>query len=102
MRSEAENVLLSPREIEIAVLVRRGFKDREIACTLGIAHQTVRQHLSNLYAGLNIESRVELAVWCETHPGALRGEWCESPPDYRPRAERILDQEISGPVRKVA
>lgn len=101
MRCAAENVLLSPREIEIAGLVRHGLKNREIADALGIRPQTVKQHLAEIYDGLNIDSRVELAVWCEQHPEALRGAWCESPPDFRPRAER-KGPLIESLVRKVA
>lgn len=102
MRSAAETVLFSPREIEVASLLKRGLRDREIAEALEIEVCTVKRYLQNLYAGLNLDGRVELAIWCAEHPEALQGEWCHSPADFRPRSERVLRQGLADPVHKAA
>lgn len=102
MRCAAENVLLSPREIEILALLRRGFKMCEVAEALDRSPYTVRSHVKAMYAGLNVSSAVELVMWSAEHPEALQGEWCHSPADFRPRSERVLRQGLADPVHKAA
>ena len=53
---------LTAREIEIAQLVCRAKRNKEIARALCLSQQTVETHLRNIYAKLNINSRVELAL----------------------------------------
>ena len=50
------------REIEIAVLATSGLSNKEIAYQLFVTTGTVRLHLKNLYAKLNINSRAQLIV----------------------------------------
>ncbi|MEQ8296697.1 MAG: LuxR C-terminal-related transcriptional regulator [Nitratireductor sp.] len=52
---------LSAREREVARHYVYGLTYREIAGTLGIAPSTVRNHIFNLYAKLEIASKIELA-----------------------------------------
>jgi len=52
---------LSPREMEIARLVAQGKRNSEIARDLHISIRTVETHLYNIYAKLEVRSRVELA-----------------------------------------
>ncbi len=52
---------LSAREVEIATLAARGKTNKAIARTLEISPRTVSTHLSNIFAKLEIGSRVELA-----------------------------------------
>jgi DNA-binding NarL/FixJ family response regulator len=52
---------LTTRERAILRLAAQGLSNPDIAKTLGIADSTVRNHLSNLYAKLNVENR-EAAV----------------------------------------
>lgn len=56
----AEN--LTPREEEILRLVAKGLINKEIADQLGIALETVRQHLKNCYAKLHVRTRTEAAM----------------------------------------
>lgn len=50
---------LTPREYEIALFVEQGKTNPEIAAELGIKTQTVKFHLSNLYAKLGARNRLE-------------------------------------------
>ena len=53
---------LTPREREVAQLVSRGLKNREIAETLGIATGTVKIHLMHIFEKTGIRDRFELAL----------------------------------------
>jgi DNA-binding NarL/FixJ family response regulator len=53
---------LSEREIEVLRLVARGESNREIAAELVIAEGTVKNHLTNILAKLNVSDRTEAAV----------------------------------------
>lgn len=56
----AEN--LTAREEEVLRLVAHGFINKEIADSLGISLETVRQHLKNCYAKLHVRTRTEAAM----------------------------------------
>jgi len=51
---------LSPREVEMAVMIGRGLTNMEIAEKLFISPATVRTHIYNLYQKVGAGSRVEL------------------------------------------
>lgn len=53
---------LTPRELQVAILVCRGFKNDEIAKALKISHGTVKTHLRNLYRRVRVESKVLLLL----------------------------------------
>ena len=61
---EAVNSLqrLSPREREIAHLVARGLKNRDIAQQLAISENTVKRHLQSIFGKTGARDRLELAV----------------------------------------
>lgn len=67
---------LTPRQREVARLVLLGWTDRQIAQELGIAVNTVRDHLRKLFERLDIASRSEV-VGClfrddrSPNPGAI-------------------------------
>src|SRR5436305_13671451 len=61
---------LTTREIEISSAIKEGNSNREIASKLAISEETVKRHLSNIYAKLGVSSRLELAVLAsEQHLG---------------------------------
>jgi two-component system nitrate/nitrite response regulator NarL len=55
--------LLTPREHEILALVAKGNTNRQIAETLIIAENTVKNHIKNLLEKLSLENRVQLAAF---------------------------------------
>ncbi len=65
MRGQAAKtarVELTPREREILRLVAAGKSNKEIASVLHLSEKTVEKYLSELFAKLNVSSRVEAAV----------------------------------------
>ncbi len=53
---------LSDRENEILSFVAKGYRDKEVADTLFISHETVRKHLRNIYEKLHVRSRTEAVL----------------------------------------
>lgn len=49
--------VLTPRELEVLELLRRGLRNREIAASLGISEETVQSHVKNLLAKLDVPDR---------------------------------------------
>lgn len=60
---------LSPREMEVLALTTRGASNKEIASTLNISRQTVKNHMSSVLRKLGVEDRTQAAVL------ALRRGW---------------------------
>jgi LuxR family maltose regulon positive regulatory protein len=50
---------ITPREQEILCLLANGLSNGEIALGLSISESTVKTHLGNIYAKLNVNSRVQ-------------------------------------------
>lgn len=55
-------VELSPRELEVALLVAEGLTNAEVAKRLHISPYTVMTHLSNAYGRVGVKSRTALAT----------------------------------------
>ena len=53
---------LTEREQEVTALACIGYRNYEIAETLGISHETVKTHLQNIYTKFDIRSRKELRL----------------------------------------
>ena len=53
---------LTPREKQIASCVSKGLSNKQIAFNLGIAAQTVRNHLSIIFMKKNVRNRTQLAI----------------------------------------
>lgn len=58
-----ELTTLTPRERDVLELVAQGKSNVGISEELDLAKQTVRNYVSQIYDKLNLNSRVELAVW---------------------------------------
>jgi DNA-binding NarL/FixJ family response regulator len=68
-RNEAQELArtLSPRETEVVAMVATGLTNKEIASRLSNSEGTVKTHLHTIYRKLNVEGRVELAVYAVDH-----------------------------------
>src|ERR1700680_2359364 len=61
---------LTPRELQVARLVREGLTDREIAEKLFITRRTAEWHLKQIFNKLGFNSRAQVAAWI-AHDQAL-------------------------------
>jgi DNA-binding NarL/FixJ family response regulator len=64
--SKASGVL-SERECEVLTLVVEGFTNHQIGDELGIARNTVKNHLRSIYAKLNVNNRTQAAAYAVGH-----------------------------------
>ena len=53
---------LSPRELEVAMLVAAGKRNREVAAALFLSEKTVESHLARIYDKLGVRTRAALAT----------------------------------------
>jgi DNA-binding NarL/FixJ family response regulator len=60
---------LSSREMEVLAFVTGGMSNKEIASTLGISHQTVKNHVTAILRKLGVEDRTQAAIY------ALKRGW---------------------------
>lgn len=58
---------LTPREIEVLILIARGHSNKSIADQLNIGRRGVEAHRRNLRDKLNIRSPAELTIFCLKH-----------------------------------
>jgi DNA-binding NarL/FixJ family response regulator len=59
--SSDETPSLTRREKEVAILVRRGLTNRQIASELVLSEHTVHHHVTNILKKLNLGSRKQVA-----------------------------------------
>jgi two-component system response regulator DegU len=60
---------LSSREMEVLTNVTKGMSNKEIAKSMGISHQTVKNHVTSILRKLGVEDRTQAAIY------ALRRGW---------------------------
>jgi DNA-binding NarL/FixJ family response regulator len=61
--SQTEQAGLTKREREVAALVGRGLRNREIASKLFLAPRTVDAHVEHIRNKLDLHSRTQIAAW---------------------------------------
>ncbi|CAI1886887.1 Response regulator protein vraR [Serratia ficaria] len=54
-----QNFNLTPRQIEVLIMMMRGFPNKRIAAQLSISEPTVKEHISNILKKIGVSSRVE-------------------------------------------
>lgn len=54
---------LSPRETDIVRLVAAGMTNREISTRLGLSDKTVKNHISHIFAKLNVTARTQVVIY---------------------------------------
>jgi DNA-binding NarL/FixJ family response regulator len=60
---------LTPKEIQIAILVWEGLTNREIGRIVGTTEQVIKNHLRSAFDKLGVWSRLELAMYVASHGG---------------------------------
>ncbi|MBR7838902.1 response regulator transcription factor [Actinospica durhamensis] len=60
---------LSPRERDVLELIARGLSNRQIARDLDIGEQTVKTHVRSILAKLELQDRVQAAIFALRHQG---------------------------------
>lgn len=65
--ARVEEIVLSPRERQVATAVARGASNKEIARELKIAEATVKIHVASILRKLGLDSRVGIAVYASEH-----------------------------------
>jgi DNA-binding CsgD family transcriptional regulator len=60
---------LTPKEVQIAVLVWEGLTNREIGKVVGTSEQVIKNHLRSTFDKLGVWSRLELAMYVASHGG---------------------------------
>ena len=60
---------LTPKEIQIAILVWEGLTNREIGRIICTSEQVIKNHLRNTFDTLGVWSRLELAMYVASHGG---------------------------------
>ena len=58
---------LTPRETQVLRLIAMGLSNREIADSLEISVETVKEHVQNLLRKLSLNDRTQAAVWALRH-----------------------------------
>ena len=54
---------LTPREVEVLLLVGDGLANKQIGRRLGISERTVKAHLTSVFARIGVTDRVQAALW---------------------------------------
>jgi HD-GYP domain-containing protein (c-di-GMP phosphodiesterase class II) len=65
---------LSPREVEVLVLVARGLQNKEIARRLTVSPRTVSSHLEHAFVKIGVTTRGAAAMFAMGHGLALSGD----------------------------
>ncbi len=66
-RHQEPKELLTEREIDVLRAMARGYTNRKIGEELYITEQTVKNHVSNIFAKLGVETRVEAVLYALRH-----------------------------------
>lgn len=65
---------LSSREMEVLTCVVEGKSNKEIAASLGISHQTVKNHVTSILRKFNVEDRTQAVVYALKHGWVSLGD----------------------------
>lgn len=57
------DVTLTPREMDVLIQLANGLTNKEIANSLGIGYETVKEHVQHVLRKLGVSDRTQAAVW---------------------------------------
>ena len=60
--ADARFAALSPRERELVELMAQGRDNAQIAASMGLSEKTVRNHITSVFAKLEVENRAQAIV----------------------------------------
>lgn len=66
-QQEPSPEVLTEREREVLILVTKGLSNQEIGIQLGISLKTVKAHVSSIFQKLEVENRVQAALYALRH-----------------------------------
>jgi len=78
---------LTPKEIQVAMLVWEGLTNREIGKIMGTSEQVIKNHLRSTFDKLGVWSRLELAMYVAAHGGR---NWLAGPEQDRMARARAV------------
>jgi DNA-binding NarL/FixJ family response regulator len=64
---------MTPRERQVFAHLLRGFTNRQIARSLGISEQTVKNHLRSVFAKLGVADRLQAVLAVMARPDEREG-----------------------------
>jgi two-component system, NarL family, nitrate/nitrite response regulator NarL len=70
-RQEVTGGLLSPREVEVVMLIDRGLSNKQIAAQLFITVATVKNHVHNILDKLGVSARGDAAAYLRNRRGLV-------------------------------
>jgi DNA-binding NarL/FixJ family response regulator len=73
---------LTPKEIQIAILVWQGLTNREIGKVVGTSEQVIKNHLRSAFDKIGFWSRLEPAMYVASHGGKDWPSESEHPVPY--------------------
>jgi len=73
---------LTPKEIQIAILVWQGITNREIGKIVGTSEQVIKNHLRSAFDKIGVWSRLELAMYVASRGGKDWPSESEHPVPY--------------------
>ena len=62
--AERTHPVLTPREVDVVMLMAEGLSNEEIAVRAGISRATVKTHVSSILTKLGLTTRIQIVVWC--------------------------------------
>lgn len=66
-RDPQKHETLTPRELEVLILIGKGFSNKEIGEQLFIGIKTVKTHVSNILAKIEVDDRTQAAIYANRH-----------------------------------
>jgi DNA-binding NarL/FixJ family response regulator len=66
-RERREPGALTPRDLDVLLLLAEGLANKVIAQRLGIAEKTVKAHVTKVFHALRVTDRTQAALWVQRH-----------------------------------